>query len=108
MNPERWEHVARLHAEVARIAEVDSALRIDGQVIRRIEAMAFIAIGQHRDPAIRFGARDAAIARFANNKPLPRVEQETVCAAGVLAENLYLSARVAARDPTRSTMPTDS
>ncbi len=43
-----------------RIAKPDRTVRFDDHVVRRIETLAAITIGQHGDRAVVFGARDAA------------------------------------------------
>ena len=48
--------VVRVDA-VARVGEPDAAVALDHDVVRRIEALAVVAIGQHRARAVEFGAR---------------------------------------------------
>ena len=89
-------------AAVARVAEVDSALRIDGEVVGRIVAVAFVTIGEDGDLAARLGARDAAIARLADYQALLLVKQETVGAAGGFPKDGHAAGGVTARDAVRA------
>jgi len=60
--------------------------------------MAFVAVGQHCNPPVGFGARDAAIAGFAHDQPELRVKQQAVGPARGFPEDLDVPARIAARD----------
>ena len=63
--------IAHFHCStraVARIAEINPAVGIEGQLIWGIEFVALIAVGQNRDHAILFGTCDAAVARLASDQ----------------------------------------
>ena len=51
--------VVRVDA-VARVGEPDAAVALDHDVVGRIEALAVVAVGQHRALAVELGARHAA------------------------------------------------
>src|SRR4030095_11892951 len=53
---------------VARVGEPDAPVTLDHDVVRRVEASAVIALGQHRSRAVELGARNAAAAMLARDQ----------------------------------------
>ncbi len=54
---------------VGRIGEPDRAIRLDHQVVRRVQLLALEAVGQHGDRAVMLGARHTASAMLAGDEP---------------------------------------
>src|SRR5262249_33617746 len=82
--------VEDLHAgavAVARVGEVDPALGVEREVVRRVVALALVAVGEDGDLAVGLGAGDAAEVRLAGEQPALLVEEQAV-GARALAVNL--------------------
>src|SRR5207249_5147844 len=90
-------HLHRVAISVTWVGEVDAALRIDGEVIRRIEFVSFVLIGQNGDAPIGLGPRDAPVAPFADQQPSLRIEEQPAGPA-FGAEDLRGAGRVAAEE----------
>src|SRR5207247_845520 len=82
---------ARLVPHVTRIGEVDPAVRVDGQVVGTVEALALPAVRQNPHFAVLLGDRDAAIApgvgTLGGDEAALRVEVQAVGPAAWLAIN---------------------
>ena len=58
-----------------RIGEIDLAVLADRDVVGRVQPLAFVALGDHFDPALFVGARHAAGVGFAGVQPALRIER---------------------------------
>ena len=70
------------------IGEVDTALRINPQIVGAVELLAAKAIGQHGHLAFRRDPSNAAVTTFACQQFAVLVEVESVLATGILTEGL--------------------
>src|SRR6266853_5119883 len=82
--------VAHFHViarTVARVAEVNAPARVNGQIIWRIEAAAMIGRCQYGDAAVALRAGHATAPRFARHQPALLIEDESIRATGIFAED---------------------
>src|SRR5262249_44258926 len=71
---------------VCRVGEPDAAVRMDDDVVRRVQSLALKLFSDDRDGPIRFIANDAAAAMLAGELPSFEVERIAVAVAGRIAE----------------------
>ena len=84
--------VVRVDA-VARVGEPDAAVALDHDVVRRIEALAVVAIGEHRARAVDLGARHGAAAVLARDETALQVDGVAVAVHRRLAEHRHRAVR---------------
>ena len=72
---------------VRRIGEPDRAIRPDDDVVRAVQALAVIAVGDDRDAAVVLGADHAPAAVLAADEPSLAIDGVAVGVAGRLAED---------------------
>ncbi|CAM2160147.1 hypothetical protein PT2222_70130 [Paraburkholderia tropica] len=77
---------------VVGIGEPDRALRIDHEIVRRIQALAVVMRGQHGYAAVVFGARNTAPSVFAAHEPPFAVARVAVAEIRVRAEHAHAHA----------------
>src|SRR6058998_945785 len=85
-------------APVARVGEIETALGIAGDIVRRIELLAVVGIGQDGHGAAALDANDAAGLRLADDDALLRIDQRPIGAGRRIVERFDLAVRVQARD----------
>lgn len=69
------------------VGEPDRVVGPDDDVVRRIEAFALEAIGEHGDRAIEFGSGDAAIAVFAGYEATLAIDRIAIGVTGGVSED---------------------
>ena len=72
---------------VGRIGEPDRAVGLHHHVVRRVELLALVAVGDDRDRAVVLGARDAPPAVLARDEPALPVDRVAVGVAAGRAEH---------------------
>ena len=73
-----------------RVGEPDGTIGRANNVVGRIQSLALKAVGQHRDAAVVFGARDAARQVLTDHQAPARVAAHAVSKVGVAAKHAGL------------------
>src|SRR5438094_325686 len=72
-----------------RVGEIQRAVGAVHEVVRRVQALALVRIGEHRDIAVGLYPKDPAVAVLAHRQPAPhRVEREPVRSGLVVAADV--------------------
>ncbi|KAG1448448.1 hypothetical protein G6F57_016843 [Rhizopus arrhizus] len=70
-----------------RVREPDGAVALADDVVRRIQALAVVAVSQHGDGAVVFGARDAARQVFAGQQTALAIARQAVAEVGRMSKD---------------------
>src|SRR5260221_3552403 len=74
---------------VGRIGEPDAAIRLDDDIVGRVEPLAAVVVGEHGDAAVRLGAGDAARAVLAGDEAALAVARIAVAVVRGLPEDAH-------------------